>query len=42
VETDNLFAKLKRRKLCKVAVAYAIIGWLLALMSHASFPETWT
>jgi hypothetical protein len=29
MKIDNFFAELKRRNVYKVAVAYAVIGWLL-------------
>ena len=29
VKSDNFFAELKRRNVYKVAVAYAVVGWLL-------------
>jgi TolB-like protein/Tfp pilus assembly protein PilF len=34
----GLFAELKRRNVYKVAVAYAIIGWLLIQIATATFP----
>jgi len=29
VKLNNFFAELKRRNVYKVAVAYAVVGWLL-------------
>ena len=29
MKIDNFFAELKRRNVYKVAVAYAVVGWLL-------------
>lgn len=34
----NFFAELKRRNVYKVAVAYAIVGWLLIQISTSTFP----
>src|SRR5437762_13273105 len=34
----NFFAELKRRNVYKVAVAYAIIGWLLVQVATQVFP----
>src|SRR4051812_22708299 len=34
----NLFAELKRRNVYKVAVAYAIVGWLLIQVATQVFP----
>ena len=34
----NLFAELKRRNVYKVAVAYAIVGWLLVQVATQVFP----
>ena len=34
----NFFAELKRRNVYKVAVAYAVVGWLLIQIAHAGFP----
>jgi hypothetical protein len=36
----NLFAGLKRRNVYKVAVAYAIVGWLLVQEGTQVFPST--
>jgi serine/threonine-protein kinase len=35
---DNFFAELKRRNVYKVAVAYAVIGWLIAQIATQIFP----
>ena len=35
---NNFFAELKRRKVYKVAVAYAAIGWLLIQIATTTFP----
>src|SRR6202051_5280167 len=35
---DNFFAELKRRNVYKVAVAYAVVGWLLAQIATQIFP----
>src|SRR5438552_1333959 len=34
----NFFSELKRRNVYKVAVAYAIVGWLLAQVATQVFP----
>lgn len=34
----NFFAELKRRNVYKVAVAYAIVGWLLIQVATQVFP----
>src|SRR5436190_17238211 len=34
----NFFAELKRRNVYKVAVAYAIVGWLIAQIATQIFP----
>ena len=34
----NFFAELRRRNVYKVAVAYAIVGWLLIQIASATFP----
>lgn len=34
----NFFAELKRRYVYKVAVAYAVIGWLLVQIATQAFP----
>jgi adenylate cyclase len=38
VNPKNFFAELKRRNVYKVAVAYAIVGWLLAQIATQIFP----
>jgi len=38
MELRNLFAELKRRNVYKVAVAYAIVGWLLVQIATQVFP----
>ena len=35
---DNFFAELRRRNVYKVAVAYAIVGWLLVQIATQVFP----
>src|SRR5213593_898412 len=37
-ESINFFAELKRRNVYKVAVAYAIVGWLLVQIATQVFP----
>jgi len=37
---SNFFAELKRRNIYKVAVAYAIVGWLLVQVATQVFPST--
>src|SRR5205814_8344638 len=34
----NLFAELKRRNVYKVAVAYAVVGWVIAQIATQIFP----
>jgi hypothetical protein len=34
----NFFAELKRRNVYKVAIAYAIVGWLLIQVATQAFP----
>src|ERR1700746_3721141 len=34
----NFFAELKRRNVYKVAVAYAVVGWLIAQIATQIFP----
>ncbi len=36
--TGNFFAELKRRNVYKVAVAYAVVGWLIAQIATQIFP----
>src|SRR5262245_44884945 len=38
MKIDNLFTELKRRNVYKVAVAYAIVGWLLVQIATQVFP----
>ena len=38
MKTDNFFAELKRRNVYKVAVAYAVVGWLLIQVATQVFP----
>jgi adenylate cyclase len=38
VKVDNFFAELKRRNVYKVAVAYAVVGWLLVQITTQVFP----
>jgi TolB-like protein/Tfp pilus assembly protein PilF len=38
MDPKNFFAELKRRNVYKVAVAYAIVGWLLVQISTQVFP----
>jgi TolB-like protein/Tfp pilus assembly protein PilF len=38
VKIDNFFTELKRRNVYKVAVAYAIVGWLLVQVATQVFP----
>jgi TolB-like protein/Tfp pilus assembly protein PilF len=38
VKIDNFFAQLKRRNVYKVAVAYAVVGWLLVQVTTQVFP----
>jgi TolB-like protein/Flp pilus assembly protein TadD len=38
VKTDNFFAELKRRNVYKVAVAYAVVAWLLIQAASIFFP----
>jgi TolB-like protein/cytochrome c-type biogenesis protein CcmH/NrfG len=38
VRVDNFFSELKRRNVYKVAVAYAVIGWLLVQVATQVFP----
>src|SRR5438270_7978669 len=35
---NNFFAELKRRHVYKVAVAYAVVGWLLVQVATQVFP----
>src|SRR5215216_3498783 len=38
VNPSNLLAELKRRNVYKVAVAYAVVGWLLVQVATQVFP----
>jgi TolB-like protein/cytochrome c-type biogenesis protein CcmH/NrfG len=38
VNSSNFFAELKRRNVYKVAVAYAVVGWLLVQVATQVFP----
>src|SRR5438132_13478471 len=38
VSERNFFAELKRRNACKLAVAYAVVGWLIAQIASQIFP----
>jgi serine/threonine-protein kinase len=38
VNSGNFFAELKRRNVYKVAVAYAVVGWLIAQIATQIFP----
>src|ERR1700738_2193655 len=38
MKIDNFFAELKRRNVYKVAVAYAVVGWLIAQIATEIFP----
>src|SRR6185503_11704279 len=38
VKIDNFFAELKRRNVYKVAVAYAVVAWLLVQVATQVFP----
>lgn len=38
MKTDNFFAELKRRNVYKVAVAYAVVAWLLIQIATQVFP----
>src|SRR6266568_3518704 len=38
MESINFFGELKRRNVYKVAVAYAVVGWLLAQIATQIFP----
>src|SRR6202790_145813 len=38
MSSPNFFAELKRRNVYKVAVAYAVVGWLLAQIATQIFP----
>src|ERR1700716_1867998 len=38
MKIDNFFGELKRRNVYKIAVAYAIVGWLLVQVATQVFP----
>src|SRR5262245_31868984 len=38
MKIDNVFAELKRRNVYKVAVAYAVVSWLLIQIATQVFP----
>src|ERR671935_2155017 len=38
MNSGNFFAELKRRNVYKVAVAYAVVGWLLVQVATQVFP----
>src|SRR5213082_3677667 len=38
MDPKNFFAELKRRNVYKVAVAYAVVGWLLVQVTTQVFP----
>jgi hypothetical protein len=38
MNSRNFFAELKRRNVYKVAVAYAVVGWLLVQVATQVFP----
>ena len=38
MKIDNFFAELKRRNVYKVAVAYAVVGWLVVQVATQVFP----
>jgi TolB-like protein/Tfp pilus assembly protein PilF len=38
VKIDNFFAEVKRRNVYKVAVAYAVVGWVIAQVATQIFP----
>jgi TolB-like protein/Tfp pilus assembly protein PilF len=38
VKIENFFAELKRRNVYKVAVAYAVVGWVIAQVATQIFP----
>ncbi len=38
MDLGNLFVELKRRNVYKVAVAYAVVGWLIAQIATQIFP----
>jgi hypothetical protein len=40
MNSGNFFSELKRRNVYKIAVAYAIVGWLLGQVATQVFPST--
>src|SRR6202045_3334589 len=38
MKIDNFFAELKRRNVYKVAVTYAVVGWVIAQIATQIFP----
>src|SRR4030088_1512505 len=38
MKVNNFFAELKRRNVYKIAVAYAVVGWLLVQVTTQVFP----
>jgi len=38
MSTPNFFSELKRRNVYKVAVAYAVVGWVIAQIATQIFP----
>ena len=38
MKIDSFFSELKRRNVYKVAVAYAVVGWLLVQVATQVFP----
>src|SRR5205085_9248182 len=38
MKIDNFFSELKRRNVYKVAVAYAVVGWVIAQIATQLFP----
>jgi RNA polymerase sigma-70 factor (ECF subfamily) len=38
MNSRNLFAELKRRNVCRVAIAYAVVAWLLMQVASQIFP----
>src|SRR4029434_3008492 len=38
MKSGNFFAELKRRNVYKVAIAYAVVGWLLVQVATQVFP----
>jgi hypothetical protein len=38
MNSGNFFSELKRRNVYKVAVAYAVVGWLVIQIATSTFP----